>query len=224
MSLIFNSFPYLLGGALETIKLAFLAVLVGCVLGLVVGLGRLSGQRVIRALAAFYVDFLRGTPLLVQVFIVYFGFPQILEQLGSPVTRIPPFWAALIAFSLNSGAYVAEIFRAGIQSIHRGQMEAARSLGMTYGQAMRYVILPQAFRRVIPPLGNEFIALLKDTSLLSVIGITELTRRGQIIIASTFRPFEIWFTVALIYLALTFSISRLVNFLERRLDVADDKS
>ncbi|MGI9950736.1 amino acid ABC transporter permease [Moorellaceae bacterium AZ2] len=222
MSLILNSLPYLVGGAVETIKIAFFAVSLGCILGLMVGLGRLSKQKIIRSLATCYVDFLRGTPLLVQVFIVYFGFPQILEQLGSPVTRIPPFLAAIIAFSLNSGAYVAEIFRAGIQSIHRGQMEAARSLGMTHSQAMRYVILPQAFKRVIPPLGNEFIALLKDTSLLSVIGITELTRRGQIIIASTFRPFEIWFIVALIYLVLTFSISRLVDFLERRLDINDD--
>jgi len=223
LGLILKSLPYLLMGAVETLKITIFAVSLGTIFGLIVGLGRISGQRVIRFLAACYVDFLRGTPLLVQVFIVYFGFPQLLEQLGSPVTRIPPFVAAIIAFSLNSGAYVAEIFRAGIQSIHRGQMEAARSLGMTPTQAMRYVILPQAFRRVIPPLGNEFIALLKDTSLLSVIGIVELTRRGQIIIASTFRPFEIWFTVALIYLVLTFSISRLVDFLERRLDINDDK-
>ncbi|MCG0278362.1 MAG: amino acid ABC transporter permease [Thermanaeromonas sp.] len=219
MELIWNSLPYLLLGAVETLKITVFAVSLGTVLGLIVGLGRISDQKIIRLLAACYVDFLRGTPLLVQVFIVYFGFPQLLEQLGSPITHIPPFMAALIAFSLNSGAYVAEIFRAGIQSIHRGQMEAARSLGMTKAQAMRYVILPQAFRRVIPPLGNEFIALLKDTSLLSVIGIVELTRRGQIIIASTFRPFEIWFTVAFIYLLLTFSISRLVAFLERRLDI-----
>ncbi|ACX53132.1 polar amino acid ABC transporter, inner membrane subunit [Ammonifex degensii KC4] len=231
MKLIWRNLPYLLLGAVETLKITCLAVSLGCVFGLIVGLGRLSRNRVIRFLSTCYVDFLRGTPLLVQIFIVYFGLPQLLEQLqnflveswGLPrlftSTHIPAFAAAIIATSLNSGAYVAEIFRAGIQSIPKGQMEAARSLGMTYRQAMRYVILPQAFRNIIPPLGNEFIAMLKDTSLLSVIGIVELTRRGQIIIASTFRPFEIWLTVALIYLILTLSISRLVDYWEKRLRV-----
>lgn len=123
--------------------------------------------------------------------------------------------------SLNSGAYVAEIFRAGIQSIDKGQMEAARSLGMTHGQAMRYVILPQAFRRVIPPLGNEFIALLKDTSVLSVIGFEELFRRGQLIVGATYQAFQIYLTVAFIYLIMVVAFSRLVDYLERRLKTGD---
>lgn len=127
--------------------------------------------------------------------------------------------AAIIACSINSGAYVAEIFRAGIQSIEKGQMEAARSLGMTRGQAMRYVILPQAFRRVVPPLGNEFIALMKDTSILSAIGVEELVRKGQLYVAVTYQPFPIYMGIALVYLVLTLTISRWVAYTERRLGV-----
>ncbi len=133
--------------------------------------------------------------------------------------RIDPFIAAISACSINSGAYVAEIFRGGIQSIDKGQMEAGRSLGMTWMQTMRYIIVPQAFKRVIPPLGNEFIAMLKDSSLVSVIGFEELTRRGQLIIARTYSSFEIWLTVAFIYLIMTFAISRLVDALERRYNI-----
>ncbi len=136
--------------------------------------------------------------------------------------RIDPFIAAITACSVNSGAYVAEIFRAGIQSIDKGQMEAGRSLGMTWTQTMRFIILPQAFKRIIPPLGNEFIAMLKDSSLVSVIGFEELTRRGQLIIARTYGSFEIWLTVAFIYLVMTLTISRLVDYLERRYKI-DDK-
>ncbi|MFZ5925638.1 MAG: amino acid ABC transporter permease, partial [Bacillota bacterium] len=174
-----------------TLRLTTISISLGIVIGTFVGIARISKAKVISYLAAAYVDFLRGTPLLVQIFIVYMGLPQIL---GFP---IPPYVAAISAMSVNSGAYVAEIVRAGIQSIHRGQMEAARSLGMTYVQAMRYIILPQAFRRIVPPLGNEFIALLKDSSLVSVIAMEELVRKGQIVIGRTFRPFEIWMMVAL---------------------------
>lgn len=235
MDLIVQSLPFLLGGAVQTLKITLIAELFGCLLGLIVAMGRLSRRPWTKFLATAYVDFFRGTPLLVQVFIVYFGIPELLSsgqtylsaQFGlAPIvqnTYIPPFLAAAIACSINSGAYVAEIFRAGIQSIDRGQMEAARSLGMTHGQAMRYIILPQAFKRVVPPLGNEFIALLKDTSLLAVIGYVELTRRGQLVIADTFRSFEIWILVALIYLAMTFSISRLVDYTERKLKTGNDQ-
>ena len=125
---------------------------------------------------------------------------------------------ALLAFGINSGAYVAEIFRAGIQSIDKGQMEAGRSLGMTWAQTMRYIIMPQAFKRIIPPLGNEFIAMLKDSSLVSVIGFEELTRRGQLIIARTYASFEIWMAVAIIYLIMTFAVARFTGYLERRFD------
>ena len=161
------------------------------------------------------MEFFRGTPLLVQIFLLYFALPVITGQ------RIDPFIAAISACGINSGAYVAEIFRAGIQSVDAGQMEAGRSLGMTWIQTMRYIIVPQAFKRVIPPLGNEFIAMLKDSSLVSVIGFEELTRRGQLIIAKTYGSMEIWLSVAVIYLAMTLTISRLVAYLERRYRVND---
>ena len=135
--------------------------------------------------------------------------------------QIPPFILGVIVLALNSSAYQCEIFRAGIQSIDEGQMEAGRSLGMTWGQTMRYIIVPQAFKRVIPPLGNEFIALLKDSSLVSVIGFEELTRRGQLIIAKTYGSLEIWISVAIVYLVMTLTISRFVAYLEKRFATDD---
>ena len=155
------------------------------------------------------MDFIRGTPLLVQIFIIYFALPIVLGM------RIEPFVAAVAACSINSGAYVAEIFRAGIQSIDKGQMEAGRSLGMSWTQTMRYIVIPQAFRRTIPQLGNEFIAMLKDSSLVSVI-FEELTRKGQLVIASTYGSLEIWSAVAIIYLIMTLTITRFVAYLEKR--------
>ena len=195
LDLAVTAMPLLLMGALVTIKITALSVGFGVIIGLFVGIARICNVRILRMLAAVYVDFLRGTPLLVQIFLIYFAVPVI---------------------SINSGAYVAEIFRAGIQSIDEGQMEAGRSLGLTWQQTMRYIIIPQAFKRVIPPLGNEFIALLKDSSLVSVIGFEELTRRGQLIIARTYGSLEIWTCVAIIYLIMTISISRFVAYLERR--------
>lgn len=233
METVVRTMPLLLEGAAITLAITVISVTNGCVLGLFAGLARLSGRRFLRLLATCYVDFFRGTPLLVQILLVYFGIPYLLDifceylaaRYGIPrlfsSTDIPKLWAAIISCSLNSGAYVAEIFRAGVQSIEKGQMEAARSLGMTHTQAMRYVILPQAFRRIIPPLGNEFIAMLKDTSLLSVIGFEELARRGQLIVGETFAVFEIYITVALIYLVMTLSFSRLVDYAERRLKTRD---
>lgn len=214
--LIINSFPLLLLGAGVTVKITLMSVAVGVVIGLFVGIARISSFRLLRFLAAVYVDFFRGTPLLVQIFLIYFAIPMITGQ------RMDPFVAAISACGINSGAYVAEIFRAGIQSIDAGQMEAGRSLGMSWMQTMRYIIVPQAFKRVIPPLGNEFIALLKDSSLVSVIGFEELTRRGQLIIARTYGSLEIWFSVAIIYLVMTLSISRFVAYLEKRFRT-DDK-
>ncbi len=213
--LVVNSFPLLLVGAGVTIKITALSVALGVVIGLFVGIARISRLRILRVLAAVYVDFFRGTPLLVQIFLVYFALPVITGQ------RVDPFVAAIGSCGINSGAYVAEIFRAGIQSIDKGQMEAGRSLGMTWVQTMRYIIVPQAFKRVIPPLGNEFIALLKDSSLVSVIGFEELTRRGQLIIAKTYGSLEIWLSVAVIYLAMTLTISRFVAYLERRYKTDD---
>ena len=215
MNLVVNSFPLLLIGAGVTIQITVLSTAIGFVIGLIVGVARISNLRVLRMLAEVYVEFFRGTPLLVQIFLFYFALPVITGQ------RIDPFIAAISACGINSGAYVAEIFRAGIQSIDEGQMEAGRSLGMTWLQTMRYIIVPQAFKRVIPPLGNEFIAMLKDSSLVSVIGFEELTRRGQLIIAKTYGSFEIWMSVAVIYLVMTLTISRFVAYLERRCRVHD---
>ncbi|MBF1684597.1 amino acid ABC transporter permease [Selenomonas sp.] len=215
MNLVVNSFPLLLIGAGVTIQITVLSTAIGFVIGLVVGVARISHLRPLRLLAEVYVEFFRGTPLLVQIFLFYFALPVITGQ------RIDPFIAAISACGINSGAYVAEIFRAGIQSVDEGQMEAGRSLGMTWLQTMRYIIVPQAFKRVIPPLGNEFIAMLKDSSLVSVIGFEELTRRGQLIIAKTYGSFEIWMSVAVIYLVMTLTISRFVAYLERRCRVHD---
>lgn len=210
-----RAFPLLLMGAGVTIKITALSVACGIIIGLFVGIGRIYSVRIIRLLAAVYVDFLRGTPLLVQIFLIYFALPVVTN------VHMDPFIAAIASCSINSGAYVAEIFRAGIQSIDSGQMEAGRSLGMSWVQTMRYIIVPQAFKHVIPPLGNEFIALLKDSSLVSVIGFEELTRRGQLIIARTYGSLEIWICVALIYLAMTITISRFVAWLEKKFAAGD---
>jgi len=185
------------------------------------GMARISGNVVLRAVSRVYVDCIRGTPLLVQILLMYIGLPNLLYVLTGTQMPINVYVAGIVACGLNSGAYVAEIVRSGIQSIDRGQTEAARSLGMTQGQTMRYIILPQAIKRVIPPLGNEFIAMLKDTSLLSVIGVEELTRKGQLFIAVTYAPFPVYLGILLLYLALTLSISQLVAYAERRLAVSD---
>ena len=207
-----NNFTYLLEGALSTLRLTSLSVLIGLIIGTFVGMGRLSKHKFLNYPATVYVEFIRGTPLLVQLFIIYFGLPQ----LG---INLPKYPAAIVALGINSGAYVAEIVRAGIQSVPRGQYEAARSLGMTHGQAMRYIILPQAFRNILPALGNEFIAMTKDSSLASVIGVTELMRTGQIVISRTFQSFSIYGGVAIIYFAMTFTMSRIVRWIEKKVAI-----
>ncbi|MDQ0204553.1 amino acid ABC transporter permease [Pectinatus haikarae] len=217
LDLVIKSFPLLLAGALITIKITLISVTIGIFIGLFVGIARIVNIRAVKLFAAVYVDFIRGTPLLVQIFIIYFAMPIVLG------IKIDPLIAAITACSINSGAYVAEIFRAGIQAVDEGQMEAGRSLGLTWPQTMRYIIIPQAFKSVIPPLGNEFIALLKDSSLVSVIGFEELTRRGQLIIARTYGSLEIWLSVAFLYLIMTVTISRLVAYLERRFDTKYDR-
>ncbi|HBC69598.1 MAG: amino acid ABC transporter permease [Duodenibacillus sp.] len=215
LSLILNSLPLLIRGAGVTLEITALAVGLGLVLGLIAALAQLSNFSPLKWLAKIYVDFIRGTPLLVQIFIIYFALPAILGR------RIDPFVAAVAACSINSGAYIAEIFRAGIQSIEIGQMRAGLSLGMNWSQTMRYIILPQAFKRIIPPLGNEFIAMLKDSSLVSVIGFEELTRSGQLIIAETYGSLEIWTAVAMLYLLMTLTITQLIALLERRYKKSD---
>ena len=215
LSLVTDSLPLLLQGALVTLEITALAVGLGLVFGLVAALAQLSKFAPLRLIAKVYVDFIRGTPLLVQIFIIYFALPVVIGH------RIDPFFAAVAACSINSGAYVAEIFRAGIQSIDIGQMRAGLSLGMNWTMTMRYIILPQAFKRIIPPLGNEFIAMLKDSSLVSVIGFEELTRSGQLIIAETYGSLEIWSAVAIIYLVMTLTITRIVSVLEKKFRARD---
>lgn len=208
--LIQRALPILLMGAGVTIEITAFSVAIGFFIGLFVGIARISQFKILQIMAAVYADCIRGTPLLVQIFLIYFALPMAIGQ------RVEPFIAAVAACGINSGAYVSEIFRAGIQAIDVGQMEAGRSLGLTWWQTMRFIILPQAVKNILPPLGNEFIAMLKDSSLVSVIGFEELTRRGQLIIAQTYGSFEIWMTVAVLYLIMTMAISRIVAFLEKR--------
>ncbi|HHU61044.1 MAG: amino acid ABC transporter permease [Bacillota bacterium] len=207
--LIISSLPMLLTGAKLTVQLTAVSVFFGIILGTLTGMLRIS-KTPFRFIAAIYIDVIRGTPLLVQTFIIFYGLPSLIQR------PIPAYFAAVLALSINSGAYVGEIVRAGIQSLDKGQWEAAASLGMSGYQTMKHIILPQAFRRILPPLGNEFIALLKDSSLVSVIALEELVRKGQVIIGRTFRPFEIWFAVAVIFFVMTFIVSRFVDLLERR--------
>lgn len=216
---IIDSLPILTKGALLTLQLTAGAVAIGVVIGLFMALARLSKYKLVRAGAIAYIDFFRGTPLLVQIFLVYFGIPALLQWETMPDNY--HYTAGILAMGLNSGAYIAEIFRAGIQSIDRGQTEAARSLGMTQFQALRYIILPQAFKRSIPPLGNEFIALLKDSSLLSIIAIQELFYTGKIIVGRTFQPLPMYMAVALYYLFMTQLIAQWVAYMERRLGKND---
>ena len=186
--------PYLLKGTLLTIGLSVASILIGTILGLLIGLGETMRNKVLAFPFYCYVTVFRGTPLLVQIFLIHFGFVPLFTGDTNAVT------AGIIALSLNAAAYIAEIFRAGIQSIDKGQMEGARSLGMTHVQAMRHVILPQAFKRMIPPLGNEFIVLLKDSSLLSVIAAPELMYWGKAMGSEYFKVWEPYLASAFIYL------------------------
>ncbi|WP_042460409.1 amino acid ABC transporter permease [Neobacillus dielmonensis] len=203
--------PFFAKGTLLTIGLSVVSIIIGCILGLFIGLGKMSKNKWIALPFNIYVTFFRGTPLLVQILLVHFGLVPLLLGETNGIT------AAITALSLNSAAYVSEIFRAGIQSIDKGQMEAARSLGMNHQQAMRLVILPQAFKRMIPPLGNEFIVLIKDTSLVAGIAVKELLYWGQALQGQYYRVWEPYLTAALIYLVITFSLSLLLSKLERRL-------
>jgi His/Glu/Gln/Arg/opine family amino acid ABC transporter permease subunit len=222
LTIILNALPNLLQGALVTIQITALSVGLGLVGGSLLGIARLSTFLPICWSARAYVDFFRGTPLLVQIFMIYFGIPAVAQSFGLSL-QFDRLVAAVAALSLNSAAYISEIVRAGIQSIERGQTEGAYSLGMNSMQTMRYIVFPQALRRMIPPLGNEFITLLKDTSLVAVIGFEELFRQGQLIVADNYRSFEIYAAVALIYLVMTVAASQLFSFLERRMDPAKAK-
>jgi polar amino acid transport system permease protein len=203
----------LLMGLYVTLKISVISIFFAIVIGIVAGILRISSNPVLKKLTVTYIELIRGTPLLVQIFIFYFFIGTVLN--------LDRFTAGVAALSVFAGAYIAEIVRAGIQSIPKGQMEAARSLGMNYYQAMRYIILPQALKRTLPPMAGQFISLIKDSSLVSVISITDLTKAGREVVTSTFSPFEVWFTVAFLYLILTSGLSFLVQLLERKLAESD---
>jgi len=202
----------LMEGLGVTFKITGLSLILAMSFGLVAALFRLSGSFSAAALARIYMEVTRNTPLLVQLFFIYF--------VVGPVLGISRFFSAVLALSLFEGAYASEIFRAGIVSIHRGQWEAAYSLGLSTYRTYRHIILPQAVRRILPPLTSQAISLIKDSALVSTIAVYDLTMRGQEIIADTYLAFEIWFTVAGIYLIITVTLSLLVGFMERRLRMA----
>jgi polar amino acid transport system permease protein len=201
---------FLPDGVLRTFQVTVLAILLALVIGLIAGLGRISKIRFINKIATIYVEVVRGIPLLVQIFYIYYALGRIV--------KIPDIASAIIAMSVCYGAYLAEIIRAGIQSIHLGQMEAALALGLSRRQAMRHIILPQTVKVILPPIGNEFIALLKDSSLVSILAVSDLLRRGREFAAHTFEYFETLTIVALVYLILTLFFSWLVGLMEARLN------
>jgi polar amino acid transport system permease protein len=202
---------FFLTGTLLTIGLSIVAVFFGTIIGLIMGLGKMVKNKWIALPFVCYVGFFRGTPLLVQLLVIHFGvIPAVLGHANGVV-------AAIVALSLNAGAYIAETFRAGIKSINKGQMEAARSLGMTHVQAMKNVILPQALKRILPPLGNEFVSLIKDSSLASTIATPELMYWAQAMNAQYYRVWEPYLTSAIIYLVLTVSMGHVLSRLERRM-------
>ena len=202
---------FFLLGALYTVVISLIGIVLCTILGLIVSLGKMFTPKGINFIFVWWIDFFRGTPLLVQIFIVHFGVMHYFMNSVNPV------YSAVVALALNHSAYIAEIFRAGIQSIDKGQTEAARSLGMTQAQSMRLIILPQAFKVIIPALGNEFIALLKDSSLAAVIAAPELLYWAKIASAQYAVVWEPYLSVAVLYLVLTMTLSKVVDFIERRL-------
>lgn len=211
LKILFNILIFLGPAIPMTLKITILAFILASILGIFVGLARISHRRFFSFLSKVYVDVLRGVPLLVLIFFIYFGMGKVLN--------LDRFVAGILAVGICYSAYMAEIIRAGIQAIHKGQYEAALSLGMTRGQTMKHVILPQSLRIVIPPMANEFIASLKDSSLVSIIGLRELTRAGREYYSTYFVDFHTWLLVGLIYLIMTLSLSRLVSWLEKKFKV-----
>jgi polar amino acid transport system permease protein len=209
----------LMQGLWLTIKVSIIATVFGVLIGLFAGIARVSANPFFRWTAVTYVEIIRGSPLLVQIFIWYFVLGTLINSILAKydIGQISPLWYGVASMATFAGAYVAEIVRAGIQSIHRGQNEAARSLGMSYAQAMIHVILPQAIRRILPPLAGEFISLIKDSSLLGIIAIRELTKATREVVTTSLQAFELWFVCAMLYLILTFTLSMCVKYLERRM-------
>lgn len=211
LTIFLEAFPLLLRGAWVTLYLSLISTSIGMILGLLVGVARVSRLRAIRATATVYTEVIRGTPLLMQLIVLYYGLPSVGINLEAVA-------AGIIGLSANSAAYVGEIFRAGIQSVGRGQREAGMASGLTRLQTMRYIIIPQAFRLVLPPLTNEFVTMLKDSSLVSTLAIAELLRTGREIVAWKVNVFSPFAGVTLLYLAMTLPLTHLARHLERRID------
>jgi len=210
--IIIRTLPVLLKGCVMTVELTVITLVLGTVLGIVFALMRLSSNVVLSQISNFYTWIIRGTPMLLQLFFFYYGLPSV-------GIRMTPFQAAVIGLGLNSGAYMAEIIRGGILSIDKGQFEAAKALGFSYTENMQKIILPQTFKVIIPPVGNEFITILKDTSLVSTIAMVELMRSAQQMYASTFKPIEIFATAAVLYLIMTTVFTTIFSVYEKKLSV-----
>ncbi|WP_020620623.1 amino acid ABC transporter permease [Paenibacillus daejeonensis] len=209
-SFLHEQWPTFLSAAWTTLQLSAVGVVLGTLLGVLFALMRISTFKPFKFFASAYIEVIRGTPLLVQILLIHYGLAEFIN--------LPAFASGVVALTMNCAAYMAEVFRAGIQAIDKGQLEAARSLGMTRTMAMRHVVLPQAFRNMLPAIGNEFIIIIKDSSLVSVIGIGELLYRARILQGSLFLPLEPLIVVAVIYFVLTFTLSNLLQALERKLN------
>ena len=204
-----------------TLKLSVIATIGGIIIGIVGGLSRISSNPALKWITIGYVELIRGSPLMVQILIWYFVIGTVVNDILAAygLGRIPAFWYGVASLACFAGAYVTEIVRAGIQSIHRGQTEAARSLGMSYTQSMRYIILPQALRRILPPLAGQFISLIKDSSLLGIIAIRELTKAAREAVTASLQPFEVYLMLGVLYLVLTFTLSMVVQRMEKRMAI-----
>lgn len=209
MELIIESLPSLLTASLVTIALAVISIIIGLILGIFTALARISNNRLLYRISSFYVSAIRGTPLLVQIYVVYYGLPSLGIALG-PIT------SGIIALSIHVGAYLSESFRAAILSVDKGQKEAASMLGMTYGQTMKHIIIPQSIRNALPNIGNVFIGLLKDTSLVSVITVTELLHRTTLIISRTYEPLTLYLLAGLVYWVISAVFTRFIEKSEKR--------
>lgn len=207
----------------QTMLLTLLSLIFAFVIGLIFGLMNVSKNKVLNFIGTLYVDAVRGVPLIVLAYFIYFGIPAGIKAAGVINFRLTALQAGTIALSMNAGAYMAEIFRAGIQSVDKGQMEAARSLGLSYGKAMQKVVLPQAIRTMVPSIINQFIISLKDTSILSVIGFPELTKAGNIIAGNTFAVLQVWAIVAVMYMIVITILSKIAKRVERRLNVGKER-
>ncbi|MBQ7753969.1 MAG: amino acid ABC transporter permease [Treponema sp.] len=217
---IFQVYWYMLLQSLGyTLILTLLALVFAMIIGLIFALCNVSHNKGLNAVGTIYVDAIRGVPLIVLAYFIYFGVPQAFRLMGVNNFRLPALQAGTIALAMNCGAYMAEIFRAGIQSIDKGQMEASRSLGLSYGVSMRKVILPQAFRVMIPSIINQFIITLKDTSILSVIGYPELTNMGKTISGNTFKSLQTWAIVGIMYMIVIVTLSKIAKKLERKIKI-----